>query len=114
VIDCIFCKIVNGNIPAEIVFENDNVLAFRDIQPQAREHFLFIHKTHQDDLVSMISENSQGLLQVISAISEFAKKTKLKENGFRIVTNIGRSAGQSVFHTHFHVLSDNHLGKFGK
>jgi len=113
-IDCIFCKIVNGKIPAEIVFENDHVMAFRDIQPQAREHFLFIHKAHQADLVEMVHENPEGVLQIMKAISEFSKKTKMKENGFRVVTNIGRSAGQSVFHTHFHVLSDNQLGRFGK
>ncbi|OFZ23603.1 MAG: histidine triad nucleotide-binding protein [Bdellovibrionales bacterium RIFOXYA1_FULL_36_14] len=113
-IDCIFCKIVNGKIPAEIVFENDHVMAFRDIQPQAREHFLFIHKAHQADLVEMVHENPEGVLQIMKAIGEFSKKTKMKENGFRVVTNIGRSAGQSVFHTHFHVLSDNHLGRFGK
>ncbi|OFZ25001.1 MAG: histidine triad nucleotide-binding protein [Bdellovibrionales bacterium RIFOXYB1_FULL_37_110] len=112
--DCIFCKIIDGKIPAEIIFENEDVLAFRDIQSQAREHFLFIHKTHQKDLVEMVHENPDGLLQIMKAISEFSNKTKLKENGFRVVTNVGRNAGQSVFHTHFHVLSDNHLGKFGK
>lgn len=111
--DCIFCKIVSGSIPAEKVYEKNNVIGFRDINPSAPIHLLFIHKNHTTDLNDICNNDTQGLLELMKAIKEYSDERGLKESGYRVVSNIGRSSGQSVFHTHFHVLSGARLGKFG-
>ena len=102
--DCIFCKIVNKEIPASLVFENDFVLAFSDINPQAPHHYLIIPKRH----VSMISEMETGDQQLIgmlfSAAKEIAKKFNFSAEGFRTIINNGHIAGQTVFHIHLHLL----------
>lgn len=109
--DCIFCKIADKKIPSTFVFENDNVVGFKDLHPLAKIHYLFIHKHHSDNINQM---NPHHVAEVFSAIAEFTKSEKLDEQGFRVVTNLGPHSGQTVFHTHFHVLAGEKLGGFGK
>ncbi len=111
-VNCLFCKIVNGEIPSKKVFENDLVLGFHDLHPQAKHHLLFIHKMHTKDITEM-AHDGDGLKEVFSAIAAFTKEKKLDDTGFRIVTNMGKHGGQTVFHTHFHVLAGEPLGPFG-
>lgn len=110
--DCLFCKMVEGKIPATKVFENDHVIGIVDIYPQAKTHLLFIHKTHTKDINEM-SQNPVSIGQVYQAITEYTKAQGLDQNGFRVVTNLGKHAGQTVFHTHFHVVAGEQLGRFG-
>lgn len=109
--DCLFCKIIAGEIPSEKVFENDYVYAFKDIFPQAKEHYLFISKKHTTNFNEL---DPQELIHIHQAIKEFTSLTDLEKNGFRVVTNINEYGGQTVFHTHFHVLGGEQLGSFGK
>ena len=111
--DCIFCKIIEGSIPSKKVFENDTVLGFVDLHPQAKIHLLFIHKSHSIDVTEMASDPSK-IGQVFTGIAEYTKSCNLNKSGYRVVTNNGKEAGQSVFHTHFHVLGGEHLGSFGR
>lgn len=111
--NCIFCKIIKKEIPATLVYDGDNVIGFKDLHPQAREHYLFIHKTHQKSMIES-SQCTNVIADVFKAISDFTSKNHLAENGFRVVTNVGRDGGQSVFHTHFHVLGGESLGTFGR
>lgn len=108
--DCLFCKIIKGEIPSEKIFENDSVYAFKDIYPMAKEHYLFISKNHSANINEM---DTKDLLEVMSAIKEFTTNSKLEKDGFRVVTNINKNGGQTVFHTHFHVLGGEQLGRFG-
>jgi histidine triad (HIT) family protein len=108
--DCLFCKIIDGVIPSTKVFENENVYAFTDINPLAKEHFLFISKNHSKNILEMPDED---MTLVMKAIKEFASQQKMEKDGFRVVTNINEQAGQTVFHTHFHVLGGEQLRGFG-
>lgn len=102
--NCIFCKIVDGQIPATKVYEDDLSFAFRDINPQAPTHILLIPKRH---IVSLneISEVDRSLLGHLLMVSgQIAKQEKINDNGFRVVINSGADAGQSVFHIHLHVM----------
>lgn len=110
--DCLFCKFVNKEIPTEVVFENNDVLAFKDIAPMAKIHILFIPKKHSCDMAEM-SRKGHDISAIFNAISEYVKKEKLEEEGYRVVTNKGGFAGQSVFHTHFHLLAGEPLKGFG-
>lgn len=112
--DCLFCKIVKGDIPSTKVFENDKVLGFVDIFPQAKTHLLFIHKSHTANINEMAETDAKAIGEVYLAIAEFTKKEGMDQGGFRVVTNLGKNAGQTVFHTHFHVVGGESLGRFGK
>jgi histidine triad (HIT) family protein len=111
-LNCLFCKINEGTIPSTKVFENENVFAFVDIHPQAKKHFLFVHKNHTENINEM-SLDSKAIGQIFVAISEFTNSNDLSKNGFRVVTNLGKDGGQTVFHTHYHVLGGETLGSFG-
>jgi histidine triad (HIT) family protein len=111
--DCLFCKIIKGEIPSEKVFENETVLGFKDISPLAKEHYLFIHKEHTVNINDMADEDPDQIIEVYDAISQFTKDHGLTDGGFRVVTNYGPNAGQTVFHTHFHVLGGEKLRGFG-
>lgn len=112
--DCLFCKMIEGKIPHTKIYENENVLGFVDIYPQAKKHYLFISKRHTQNINDMSKSDPQAFLEVFQAIQEFTQAEKLDETGFRVVTNLGRHGGQTVFHTHFHVLAGEQLGTFGK
>lgn len=98
---CLFCKIVHKEIPANIILENDNFLAFHDINPKAPLHILAIPKIHVDSFNEVSSNTMQGMTQFIQ---ELAKEVKIDKTGYRVVTNIGEDGGQEVKHLHFHVL----------
>jgi histidine triad (HIT) family protein len=101
--DCIFCKIINGEIPANKVYEDETVIAFNDIEPQAPVHILIIPKEHIASAAE-INENNSGLIaHVFEVAAKIAKEKNL--DGFRIVNNCGDSAGQTVKHIHFHLMS---------
>lgn len=112
--DCLFCKIVAGEIPSEKVFENEKVISFKDIAPVAATHLLFIHKEHTKDVYEMLDSNPDQISDIFHAIHQYAKENGFQEKGFRLVNNCGSTAGQTVFHTHFHFISDSTLGGFGK
>jgi histidine triad (HIT) family protein len=112
--DCIFCKIVEGKIPSTKVFENDKVIAFKDLHPLALKHFLFIHREHTRDIVDLMESDPEQIKDVYAAISGFAKNEGLTSSGMRVVTNLGAHGGQTVFHTHFHLLGGETLGRFGR
>lgn len=110
--NCLFCKIIKGEIPSTKVYEDDHVLGFVDIYPQAKTHLLFVHKVHTSNINEMADEPCT-VGEVFTAIKKFTTSAGLTKNGFRVVTNLGPEAGQTVFHTHFHVLGGEKLGRFG-
>ena len=101
--DCLFCKIVRGDIPSTKVYEDDLILAFRDIAPQAPTHILVIPKAHIPSMDGIAEENSSVVAHIFEVIAKIAKEQGM--DSYRVVSNIGEQAGQSVFHLHFHVLS---------
>lgn len=101
--DCLFCKIINGEIPSKKVYEDEYVYAFYDIDPQAPTHFLVIPKQHIASAAEITPENSIAAAKCFEAIAKIAKELGMES--FRVVSNIGEQAQQSVFHLHFHVLS---------
>jgi histidine triad (HIT) family protein len=107
--DCIFCRIIKNEIPSKKVYEDEFVVAFCDIAPMAATHYLFVHKEHTKNVNEM---NPTQIAQVFAAIKAFTHGSVLENYGFRIVTNTGKDAGQSVFHTHFHLLGGEKLGGF--
>ena len=111
--DCLFCKIIKGDIPSEKVYEDENVFAFKDISPMAKEHYLFIHKKHSKNINDISKNDPVQFAQIFSAIETFTSSNELEKSGFRIVSNIGEDGGQTVFHTHFHVLGGEKLKGFG-
>lgn len=112
--DCIFCKIVDGVIPSTKVFENEKVLAFKDLHPSATMHYLFIHKGHTTDINNLSVNEPAQLADLFQAMRDVTQAEGLDKTGFRIVTNQGPHAGQTVFHTHFHLLGGEQLRGFGR
>lgn len=111
--DCIFCKICDGSIPSTKVYEDDKVIGFKDLRPQASIHQLFIHKKHTKDINDLSKSDPSQLADLFNGIRLYTEKEGLVEKGFRVVTNLGAHAGQTVFHTHLHVLGGEPLGHFG-
>ena len=101
--DCLFCKIANGEIPSNKVYEDEKILAFRDIAPQAETHVLVIPKTHICCLDAVNSENSDIIKRIFEKIPEIAKQSGIT-NGYRLISNCGEDACQTVKHLHFHIL----------
>ena len=111
--DCIFCKIAKGTIPAEKIFEDKDVVAFRDIHPVAPIHVVVIPKTHYATL-NDIPKNDLGIIsKIYAAIQEVARKTKIADTGYRTIVNTHSLAGQEVFHVHFHVIGGRPLHGLG-
>jgi histidine triad (HIT) family protein len=108
--DCIFCKIVQKQIPADVVFENDHVVAFRDLHPTAPTHVLVIPKKHIIGMHEVTRDEVGTLGEVFVAARDVAEKLGLHATGYRIVANNGKDAGQSVFHLHVHVIGGKRLG----
>ena len=106
--NCLFCKIIAGEIPSEKVYEDDEVLAFKDINPMAPVHILIIPKKHIDGADQLDESNSAVTSKIFAVASKLAKNFKL-DNGFRIVTNVGSDGGQTVRHLHFHLLGGTKL-----
>ena len=106
--DCIFCKIVAGEIPSTKVYENDQVLAFRDLNPQAPTHVLIVPKKHMANILECDGETAAAL---VAAVGKVVEIEGLKENGFRIISNCGKHGCQSVNHLHIHVLGGKQLSE---
>lgn len=111
--DCLFCKILKNEIPSSKVYENETVYAFKDINPMSKEHYLFIHKEHSTNINELSSNSSDQLKDIFDGIRDFTQNCDLEKNGFRVVTNVNKDGGQTVFHTHFHVLGGEPLSQFG-
>jgi histidine triad (HIT) family protein len=108
--DCLFCKVVAGEIPASIIKRSDDVLAFRDIDPKAPTHVLVIPTRHVASVGAARGSDGERLLgRVLAFAAELARELGLERDGYRIVTNTGKNAGQSVDHLHFHVLGGRKL-----
>jgi histidine triad (HIT) family protein len=104
IMDCLFCRIANKEIDSEIVLETENVMVFKDINPQAPVHLLAIPKQHVDSIMEAGNLPLEVLGEIMEVIAKVAKDYNLEKDGFRVVTNTGRGAGQSVDHLHFHIL----------
>ena len=108
--DCIFCKIVKGDIHSNKVYEDDTVLAFHDIAPQMPVHVIVIPKTHIASAAEVNEDNSAVIGHIFEVIPKIAKELGL-DNGFRIINNCGKDGGQTVNHIHFHILSGDNLSE---
>ena len=106
--DCIFCKIVSGEIPSEKVYESDKVIAFKDINPMAPVHILIIPKEHIGG-VDELNESNAGIVTDIMLVATHLAESFNLENGWRIVSNVGEDGGQTVRHLHFHLLGGKKL-----
>ena len=106
--NCLFCKIVKGDIPSTKVYEDEKVLAFRDIAPMAPTHILVIPKTHIGSVAEVTAENAEVVAHIFTVIPKIAEAENL-ENGYRVVSNCGADAGQTVHHLHFHILGGKKL-----
>lgn len=107
--DCIFCKIANKEIPASVVYEDDKILAFKDLEPVAPKHVLIIPKKHIDSANNINEGNSEIISHIFKCIPKIASMLDLK-NGFRIINNCGADGGQTVNHIHFHLIGGKKFG----
>jgi len=108
--NCIFCKIAGGAIPADVLFQNDEVMVFRDIHPEAPIHYLVIPKKHIASVNDIDAGNGATVSSVFQAIAQAARTLNLADSGYRVIVNTNRDAGQEVFHLHFHILGGKRLG----
>ena len=106
--NCLFCKIIAGEIPSTKVYEDEKILAFRDIAPQAPSHILVVPKAHIADCNGITDENAAVVAHIFTVIPQIAKAEGL-DNGYRVVSNCGEDAGQTVQHLHFHILGGKTL-----
>lgn len=107
--DCLFCKIIDRKIPATIVYEDDRVLAFNDINPQASTHVLVVPKKHIATLNDLAPGDDAIVGEVVRRAAAIAKERGISDNGFRVVFNTNRDAGQTVFHIHLHLIGGRSL-----
>lgn len=107
--NCLFCKIAAGKIPSTVVYQDDTVFAFADINPQAPHHVLFIPRDHIASMSDLKPEDGPTLAAIYTVAAKVARDLGLEERGYRFVTNVGPDAGQSVFHLHFHLLGGRKL-----
>jgi histidine triad (HIT) family protein len=108
--DCLFCKIINGDIPSDKVYEDDLILAFRDIAPQAPVHIVIIPKLHIKSANEITPENSKYISHIFEVVPKLAKELGIDERGYRIVNNCGEDGGQTVGHIHFHLTGGREFG----
>ena len=107
--DCIFCKIINGDIPSNKIYEDDKVYAFNDINPEAPIHFLVIPKEHIESANAINENNADIVAHIFKVINKLVIELGVAEKGYRIVNNCGEDGGQTVKHLHFHVLAGRSL-----
>jgi histidine triad (HIT) family protein len=108
--DCLFCRIVAMEVPAEIVYEDDTVMAFRDISPKAPVHILLIPREHIRSAASLTDANGPMLGRLFSVAAQLARDEGIAKTGYRMTTNSGAGAGQSVMHLHFHLMGGRQMG----
>ena len=109
--DCIFCKIINGDIPSDKVYEDEDVLAFKDITPQMPIHILVIPKEYIESIADLKEEDEKIVGKIFTAINKIAYKLGIDKTGFRVISNCGEDAGQTVKHLHFHILAGAEMGE---
>ena len=102
--DCIFCKIIKGEIPSAFVYQDENVLAFNDINPQAPIHIIVVPKYH---VANILEADKEIIKDIFNSINKIAREKGIDKSGFRVITNCGKDAGQTVNHLHFHILARN-------
>ncbi|GAA0763631.1 MULTISPECIES: histidine triad nucleotide-binding protein [Clostridium] len=107
--DCIFCKIANGEIPSKKIYEDEKVIAFHDISPEAPIHFLVIPKDHIQSVNEISEENANIISHIFLVINKLVRELNIEKTGYRVVNNCGKDGGQSVNHIHFHVLGQREL-----
>lgn len=108
--DCLFCKIINREIPSEIVFEDDKVIAFKDINPLAPVHLLVVPKKHIQGLNDIIDQDEVMLGHLLMDVKKLAQEFNIAESGYRVVANTGSDGGQIIGHLHFHLIGGQALG----
>jgi len=108
--NCLFCKIISGEIPSQKVYEDENCFAFKDVSPKAPVHILLVPKIHVANIHSIQDENGNIAKNLFSAISKIVKEQNLAQDGYRLVTNSGENGGQTVFHLHIHILGGTQMG----
>lgn len=108
--DCVFCKIIKGEIPTEKVYETEEILAFEDINPAAPIHILVVPKKHISMLTDLKPEDEALIGKIYTTINKIAEQEGFKEQGYRVIANCGKDSGQEVMHIHFHVLGGKKLG----
>jgi histidine triad (HIT) family protein len=106
---CLFCRIIRKEIPGRIVHENDSVIAFEDINPQAPVHLLVVPKKHIDSLINLSKADQELMGSLFLTINDLAKMSRLSRDGFRTVINTGPSGGQTVYHLHVHLLGGRQM-----
>lgn len=107
--DCVFCKIVSGEIPSKVIYQDDDIMAFEDLSPQAPVHFLVIPKKHIQSANQIDETNMELIGKIYKKIAELAKEKGFAESGYRVINNCGEDGGQTVPHIHFHVLAGRSL-----
>lgn len=111
--DCIFCKIIRKEIPANVVYEDDMVIAFKDINPVAKIHIVVIPKKHIESLEKVeLEKDGKYIIAIHNAIQVITRSLEIEEQGYRVVTNISKNAGQEVKHIHYHILAGEKLRKY--
>ncbi len=108
--DCIFCKIINKEIPSSIVYEDEEIFAFKDIHPVAPVHILVIPKKHIQSIMQIEKEDQNVVGKIYTVIKNIAKQEGVAEDGFRVIVNCGKNGGQEVPHLHFHLIGGKKLG----
>jgi histidine triad (HIT) family protein len=111
--DCLFCKIVAGEIPSTTVLDRENVYAFRDIAPSAPVHVLVVPKRHISDVRELQRSDGDVLVEMFKAANDVAAGDSIAESGYRVIFNVGPDAGQTIFHLHMHVVGGKPLGPMG-
>ncbi len=109
--DCIFCKIIKREIPADIVYEDEQIIAFKDINPAAPIHILVIPKKHISSLAQLEIKDENLIGKIYTIINKIAEEQGVKEKGYRVIVNCGKDGGQEVGHLHFHLLAGKKLGE---
>lgn len=107
--DCLFCKIRDGEIPGDVVFENDDILAFRDVNPQAPTHVLIVPRKHIATINDLQDEDADVMGKMVLAAQDIAGYEGIAEDGYRLVVNCNAKAGQTVFHIHMHLLGGRNM-----
>lgn len=110
--DCIFCKIINHEIPADFVYEDKDIVAFYDIKPKAKTHILIVTRKHIDSINEIEEADTELIGRLFLVAKKIAKEEGISESGYRLVFNVGRGAGQAVFHLHLHLLGGANLPTF--
>lgn len=109
--DCIFCKIIKKEIPSDVVYEDEEIIAFKDIQPAAPIHILVIPKKHIVSLVELDKDDEALIGRIYTVINKVAEMQGVKDKGYRVIVNCGKDGGQEVGHLHFHLLAGKQLGE---